>query len=265
MTTMTEANIRLGAILAEAENQQSSLSAAKLESNGLVPDTVETGMAAQAIAAAAIGKEIGGWKVAMNGVRAVAAPLLDVFDTITDTAFDVPKPGAVGIEIEICFVLAEDIPPPANNKEYSREEILAHVASVHLGAELVSYRMIEENKAPFALHLADRLGNHSFVLGPEIDRSIIDRLTNQDATLPALVLESGEDVLFAAVPKHPQTDPLTPLLAYANAPLDHLGGFKRGHVVTTGSLCGLVRLSGQTLLQAYWGDIAKLTVTLPAS
>ncbi|XUY29365.1 2-keto-4-pentenoate hydratase [Agrobacterium sp. rho-8.1] len=264
MTTMTEANIRLGAILAEAENQQSSLSAAQLETKGLVPDTVETGMAAQAIAAAAIGKEVGGWKVAMNGVRAVAAPLLDLFDTVTDTAFDVPKPGAVGIEIEICFVLAEDIPAPEANSDYSREDILARVASVHMGAELVSYRMIEENKAPFALHLADRLGNHSFVLGPEVDHSIMERLANHDATLPALVLESGTEVLFAAVPKHPQSDPLAPLLSYANAPLDHLGGLKRGQVVTTGSLCGLIRLSGQTSIKVSWGDIGQLVVTLPA-
>ena len=50
---------------------------------------------------------------------------------------------------------------------------------------------------------------------------------------------------------------------YANAPIDHLGGLKRGQVVTTGSLCGLVRLTGQTSIRATWGDIAALDITLP--
>ncbi|KQO77657.1 hypothetical protein [Rhizobium sp. Leaf262] len=264
MTTMTEANIRLGAILAEAENKQSSLSVAKLESSGLVPDTLETGMAAQAIATAAIGKAVGGWKITSNSGRVVAAPLLDVYDTDTPTALEVPKPGCVGVEIELCFVLANDIPPPAPGQEYSREDIVSHVASVHLGAELASYRLIEENKAPFPLFLADRLGNHSFVLGPKIERDLIARVANEDATLPVLVLEGDETVLFAAQPKHPQGDALAPLLAYANRPLDHLGGLRRGQVVTTGSICGLLRLSGQRSIRAAWGDIAELAISLPA-
>lgn len=264
MTTMTEANIRLGAILAEAETRQSSLSAAQLQSSGLAPDSIEAGLAAQAIAAAAIGKEIGGWKIGMNNGRAVAAPLLDVFDSAGAAAFDVPKPGAVAIEIEICFVLSDDIPAPATGKEYSDQDVLSHVASIHFGAELCSYRLVEEGKAPFPLHVADRMGNHSFVLGPQIDQGILERMTNQDATLPALVLEGEDGVMFAAEPKHPQSDPLAPLLAYANAPLDHLGGLKRGQVVTTGSLCGLVRLSGQTVVKAAWGDIAEISVRLPA-
>ncbi|WP_320202627.1 2-keto-4-pentenoate hydratase [Agrobacterium rosae] len=264
MTTMTEANIRLGAILAEAENQQSSLGVAILESNGLVPETIEIGMAAQAIAAAAIGREVDGWKISFNSGRAIAAPLLDVYDTSIDVSFEVPKPGAVAVEIEICFVLANDIPPPATGAEYSREDVLSHIASAHLGAELVSYRLAEENKVPFPLFLADRLGNHSFVLGPELGSAVLERVANQDATLPALIIEGDDEVLFAAAAKHPQADPIAPLLAYANAPLDHLGGLKRGQVVTTGSLCGVIRLSGQTKIKASWDGIAEMTLVLPA-
>lgn len=263
MTTMTEANIRLGAVLAEAENRQSSLGVAQLERAGLIPTSIETGMAAQAIAAAAIGKEVGGWKVGTNNGRAIAAPLLDLYDIKTETEFELPKLGAVAIEIEICFVLSDDLPAPETGKEYSLEDVLSHVASVHLGAELCSYRLTEENKAPLPLFLADRLGNHSFVLGPQVDRSILQRLTNEDATLPALVVESDGDVLFAAAAKHPQSDPVVPLLAYANMPIDHLGGLKRGQVITTGSLCGLIRLSRQTSVKVAWGDIGQLAIRLP--
>lgn len=263
MTIMTGANIRLGAILAEAEKQQSFLSAAKLEASGLIPETIETGMAAQAISAAAIGKEIGGWKVSFSDGRAVAAPLIDVYDSRTGAVLAVPKKGVVGVEIEICFVLSNDIPAPVDGRAYGRDDILAQIASVHLGAELVSYRLIEENNAPFPLFLADRLGNHSFVLGPEIDRSFIERVLHEDQALPSLCLQADGQVLLNAPAKHPQGDAVAPLLAYANRPIDHLGGLTRGQVVTTGSLCGLIRLSGQATINATWGEIAALHLSLP--
>ncbi len=47
MTTITEANIRLGMILAEAEARQSSISAEKLESRDLIPPTIDSAMAVQ--------------------------------------------------------------------------------------------------------------------------------------------------------------------------------------------------------------------------
>ncbi len=265
MTTITEADIKLGVLLAEAEKQRSVLPVAKLEQAGLMPESFEAAMGSQAIATGAIGKEVSGWKVAINNNRPVAAPILDLFATSEGTEFLVPKPGVVAVEAEICFVLSEDIPAPEPTKPYLREDVLRFIASVHLGMELVSYRLVEENKAPFPLFLADRLGNHSFVLGGQIDAGWVDRLANQDEKLPPVELEGDGDILFAAPPKHPQTDPLAPLLAYANQPIDQLGGFKKGQVVTTGSVCGLIRIPERSLLKVTWGDIANMTVRLPDS
>ena len=61
MTTITEANIRLGMILAEAEARQSSISAEKLESRDLIPPTIDSAMAVQALAVGTIGKDVAGW------------------------------------------------------------------------------------------------------------------------------------------------------------------------------------------------------------
>ncbi|NTJ41823.1 2-keto-4-pentenoate hydratase [Agrobacterium larrymoorei] len=263
MTTMTEANIRLGVLLAEAEKQQSALPVSNLEQAGLLPESLEAGMAAQAIATGAIGKGVSGWKVAINNTRPVAAPLLDLFEITSETDFIVPKPGVVAVEVEICFVLAEDIPKPEPTMPYVREDIVNRIASVHLGLELVSYRLVEENKAPFPLFLADRLGNHSFVLGPQIEAEWVDRLLSQGAELPPLEIEGDDGILFAAIPKHPQGDALAPLLAYANLPIDHLGGLKKGQVATTGSLCGIIRLEGQRYLRTRWGTIAELEIRFP--
>ncbi len=262
MTTITEANIRLGMILADAEARQSSVSSERLESRDLLPSNTDAAMAVQALAVGTIGKEVAGWKLGSNNSRPVAAPLLDLYDEVQDSMLAVPKPGALGVEIEICFVLADDLPALPIGKTYTRETILKAVSSVHIGAELVSYRLTEENRVPFPLFLADRLGNHSFVMGPPIDSSLVDAFARQDLGLPPLIVETEEEVLFAAVPTHPQTDPLAPLVAYANAPNDHLGGLKRGQVVTTGSLCGMIRLGGATQVKARLDTIAKMEIQL---
>lgn len=263
MTTMTEADIKLGVVLAEAELQRRILSVEKLEQAGLLPQTIEAAMAAQAIASGAIGKEVAGWKIAMNNGRPVAAPLLDLFATLGETPLTVPKPGTVAVEVEICFVLASDIPAPLIGESYSRDDIMGHIASIHLGAELVSYRLVEENKAPFPLYLADRLGNHAFVLGPEIGVSAVQALSTQNADHMPLTVEAGSQIQFAAVPVHPQVDPLLPLVSYANTPIDGLGGLRRGQVITTGSLCGLLRLPGPTRVKVAWESVGTLDLDLP--
>lgn len=263
MTTITEANIRLGMILAEAEARQSSISAEKLESRNLIPSTIDTAMAVQALAVGTIGKDVAGWKLGLNNGRPVAAPLLDLYDEVQDSTLTVPKPSAVGIEIEVCFVLAEDLPVLPLGESYTREKILKVIESINLGAEFVSYRLTEENRVPFPLFLADRLANHSFVLGPAINPSYVQALAVQDASLPPLMVEAEDGVLFGAIPVHPQMDPVAPLLAYANAQNDHLGGLKRGQVITTGSLCGMIRLGEATRISARWDGIGEMDIQLP--
>jgi 2-keto-4-pentenoate hydratase len=60
-----------------------------------------------------------------------------------------------------------------------------------------------------------------------------------------------------AIGGHPTTDPLKPLLDYANAQSDRLGGFRAGQIITTGSLCGLVSVEEPSEVTAMIDSIGE--------
>ncbi|QRM53256.1 2-keto-4-pentenoate hydratase [Sinorhizobium sp. BG8] len=250
--------------LSEAERLGSELSFDSLQSDGLVPDTIEAGIAAQAAATRAIGKGVAGWKIAISASgTAVAAPILDAYLVDSDARVEILKPGVKAIEVEICFQLKEDVPPPLPGSPYSREDALGKIGSIHLGAELIDYRIDQRNKVPFPLFLADRLGNHSYVIGPEVSAELVDLLASGDASRMSLHLDDQSAELFSGTPSHPQKDPLLPLIAFMNNPNDGLGGLKRGQFVTTGSLCGAIPIRSDANLHVY-GDMLpqmKLVMT----
>ncbi|MDZ7927288.1 MAG: 2-keto-4-pentenoate hydratase [Agrobacterium sp.] len=213
---------------------------ATIEADGLVPDGLEQAMAVQGAFVEASGKTVGGWKLAIRpDGTAVAAPMVDCYRVGDDNIASFSGADIEGIEVEICFTLAADI-PAASAAPLSRADILTHIDAVYLGVELLGYRLVEKNQVPFPLFLADRLANRGFVLGPQIDAAIVDTFAGNTGDLPHLTVTEGTDILFDAVVKHPNVDPLAPLVAFANSPLNRGGMLKSGQIVTTGSLCGAI-------------------------
>jgi 2-keto-4-pentenoate hydratase len=198
-------------------------------------------MNAQAAATTAIGKNVVGWKIALTPIgSAIAAPILDAQTVDSAASAEVGKVGAKAIEVEICFVLNRDLPQPQSGKPYTREDALNAIGSIHLGVELISFRIDRKNEVPLSLFLADRLGNHSYVIGPEISDDIVNRLASGDTSTLSLRVDDGGNNKFSGIPGHPQVDPLLPLIAYMNNPCDRLGGLRKGQFATTGSLCGVI-------------------------
>ncbi|MNT40929.1 hypothetical protein D3C72_1772730 [compost metagenome] len=158
-----------------------------------------------------------------------------------------PEDGTEGVEVEICFTLSADIPAAAAGP-LTRDDLIGYIDKVHLGAELLRYRLVEKNQVPFPLFLADRLANHGFVIGPEVDKDIVDVFAGNGENLPRLTVTEGSAQLFDATVKHPNADPLAPLVAFANAAFNKGDMLKAGNVVTTGSLCGAIpsTLAGET-------------------
>ncbi|WP_332305218.1 2-keto-4-pentenoate hydratase [Rhizobium sp. GR12] len=229
--------------LAKADLDSTKIPLATIEADGLVPSSLEAAMAVQGAFVEVSGKTVGGWKLAIRpDSTAVAAPMVDCCRVGDDNIASFSGAGIEGIEVEICFTLASDI-PAATTTPQSRADILKHIDAVHLGVELLGYRLVEKNQVPFPLFLADRLANRGFVLGPEIGAAIVDTFTENTGKLPHLTVIEGTDVRFDAAVKHPNIDPLAPLLAFANSPLNKDGLLKRGQIVTTGSLCGAITSS----------------------
>jgi 2-keto-4-pentenoate hydratase len=261
----TAANL-LGQKLSEAQRLGRPLVLAELAFAGLVPESIEAGMVAQAATVQAIGREIAGWKVAINSERIpVAAPIVDLYSTGSHGRVEVAQAGAKAIELEICFRLTADIPAPSQGGHLTRDDLLTKIASIHVGAELLGYRIAEEDGVPFPLFVADRLGNHSFVLGAEIDRMLLDLIASQSESVGEVSLQDGSDILFNGRPKHPQRDPMSSLVAYANHPSDRLGGLRRGQLVTTGSLCGVVKIRPGSELVVHGVELEPMRISIPPS
>jgi 2-keto-4-pentenoate hydratase len=228
---------------AKADLEGTKIPLATLEANGVIPGSLEEAMAVQRAFVEASGKTVAGWKLAIRpDGTAVSAPMVDCYRVDDDNIASFSGKGIEGIEVEICFTLASDI-PAATITPLSRADILKHIGRVHLGVELLGYRLTEKNQVPFPLFLADRLANQGFVLGPQIDAATVDTFAENAGQLPHLTVTEGTDVRFDAVVKHPNIDPLAPLLAFANSSLNRDGMLKRGQIVTTGSLCGAITSS----------------------
>ncbi|MBN9076144.1 MAG: 2-keto-4-pentenoate hydratase [Rhizobiales bacterium] len=245
---------QLGLLLAKCADSGRVISVAEIEAGHLLPQNVEQAMRAQAVASA--GHPVAGWKVAIGPEgMPVAAPLLDIANAESHNEVRRQNSNPVAVEVEIAFRLGSDIVP---GRSYSREDIRRRVDSVHIGVELIGPRLVEGDKAPFPLFLADRLGNGGYVVGPELESGAIDLLMSGSEPLPAMsVCVDGREILNVR-PHHPNGDPLAPLVAYANAQIDQLGGLRRGQFVTTGSLCGVLPVSKPQMLCIEW--LRKLLV-----
>ncbi len=213
--------------------------------------TVEAAMRTQAATLSLLGAEHRGWKVALGPARAAfAAPMSEIrFDTEQPVAF---FPG-MRIEIEFCFHLGSDLRPDPS-RPLDRDHVAAAVDAIHLGIEIVGSRFAEPNSLPFPLLLADSLANVGYLVGPKVD--VCDLVTS--AGRPCCVTSAGQ-VICDTPARHPDGDPILPLVEYAARPMDALGGLRKGQIVTTGGLCGAVPLPAPGRVVARVGPLPPLT------
>ncbi|WP_349436406.1 hypothetical protein [Pararhizobium sp. A13] len=173
-----------------------------------------------------------GYKVAIRpDGSSISAPMAHITHASESGTAGFERPAVDALEVEICFVLGKDLPPPGA-KSYTRETLLGYVSGIYSGVEFLGHRLDNGSRSPALLFLADRLGNAGYVLGEE---------------LPAEVLEPGQDfplvitinggTAFSGPGKHPNGDPVAPFLAFANALTEPVA---QGRIITTGSLCGAI-------------------------
>ena len=112
-------------------------------------------------------------------------------------------------------------------------------------------------EAPFPAWLADSMGNAAYVTGPSVAFSAI----KDGATLPVTWWLDG-GVKEDNIGGHPQNDPLLPILLNANAPDDLFGGFKKGQIITTGSLTVPTLITGKGHVEAEIKGIGRVTLTV---
>jgi len=203
------------------------------------PASIAEAAEVQAAVAKRLNANVAGWKIGYTpeGVP-VAGPIFDRFLKAAGAHFPMREAGMWGVEPEIAVRLGVDLPRRFVQR-YSREDIVSAIDAVLVGIEIVASRVIDHKSANFLLFLADNIGHAGYATGP-------DQRNWRDLDLAKLrvSLTINGALLHDAVGGHPTDDPLKPLVDYANAQSDRLGGLRAGQVITTGSLCGLVTVEG---------------------
>lgn len=202
----------------------------------------------------------GGWKVAppKDGGEPRCAPILA--SRIAESPAVLPAVGLCEpeLEVEIALRLGRDL--PRRSAPYSQAELADAIASVHPAFEVLSSRY-QDRKAVSALStLADCQSNGAAVIGQplsdwhEIEFGAISiGLFCDGRTIGATEGGATSESVLAAV------------AWLANHAAERCGGLRRGQVVLTGARIGPVRVSPQTLIDADFLDLGRVSLAIAAA
>jgi 2-keto-4-pentenoate hydratase len=177
---------------------------------------------------------VAGWKVGARTPTAEPnpAPLLAGALVKSPARFDGGAMHMIGVEIEISFHIAHDI--PARDKAVGREEALAAVGDAFVGMEVVDTRLANFKSVDAEWLLADNQMNHALVMGDRVkDWTALDW-----PDLQVMLVIDGSTVVdqrggLGAV------DPVRPLAWMIDHAVRRRGGIRKGQAITTGSWTGL--------------------------
>lgn len=230
------------------------------------PASVDDGYLIQDEVARRLGERIVGWKIGCTAKDQQAFLKVDgpfagrIFAYLS---FDSPatvRGGQFhmrGIEGEFAFRLARDL--PARAAPYSRAEVEDAVAAVHPTIEIVNTRYDDWLKVGAPSLVADNGAHGGFVLGPgATDWRGLD-LPNHRVTMTIDGKEVSSGTGSAAL-----GDPMNALVWLANDRARRGDGLKAGHVITTGTCCGLNKVGPVAEAVADHGSLGKVSVRFVA-
>lgn len=137
-----------------------------------------------------------------------------------------------GLEAEISFQLGKDLPP--RSTAYSRQEVVAAIASCHPAIEELEAGVTIPSKAARFSMLGDLQMHGGFIHGP----AVADWQKIDFAKESVVLAVDGETVVERTASNTAGTDLLRLVLYLANEGAARTGGLKRGAWITTGSWTG---------------------------
>lgn len=178
---------------------------------------------------------IGGWKVgaASPDAEPGCAPLPASGIMASPLSLPSAQYGLLGIETEIAFKFARDLPPRA--APYTRAEVLAAVGSLHPVIEVVDTRYADmKAQDPLSL-LADLQSHAALVVGPARTSDLAIDQTKQH------VRQMFDGAVSAErTGGNTAGDVLRIVTWLANHVTQRAGGLKAGQIVTSGSCTGMM-------------------------
>ncbi len=178
-------------------------------------------------------EDIGGWKIGAGSPDATPffAPMPRAWMASSGAVLSGPRYRYRVLECEISFLMGENLPPRAT--PYTREEVVAAIASCHPAIEELESGLINPKAANNFSALADLQMHGGFIHGPACaDWKSID-FSKETITL------SIDGVVQVERTGSNTSGDLMRLLPYlANEGAARTGGLKAGQWITTGSWTG---------------------------
>jgi 2-keto-4-pentenoate hydratase len=183
---------------------------------------------------------IGGWKVGAPTPEATPtfAPMPLAWIAASGAELKQASHRFRGIESEIAFLIGKDLPPRAT--PYSREEVVAAIASCHPAIEVLESGLIDPMNAEHFSKIADLQIHGGFIYGPSVPAwQTIDFSTEK------VILIVDGVVRVERTGSNTSGDLMRLLPWLANEGASRTGGLKAGQWVTTGSWTGVsIAVSG---------------------
>ncbi|MCQ4162628.1 fumarylacetoacetate hydrolase family protein [Roseomonas sp. GC11] len=223
---------------------------------GARPQTPEEVVEIQALVAAQLGP-IAGWKVGAPSPEGTPSgvPLHERDLRFDATPYAASDFNVTAIEAEVGYRLGADLPPRAT--PYTREEVLAAVATLHPTIEVVDTRFTALGVSEPLSHTADQANHGALVVGP----AVADWHGIEPPKLPVTLSFNGK-VAVQHVGGNAAGDPVRLLLWLANGGAHRYGGLKAGMVITTGSCTGLLHVPAGTAVKAVFEGFGTVETTI---
>ncbi len=199
---------------------------------GLRPRTVAEAYFLQDVVISELGA-IAGWKVGTSSPEATPmfAPMFDFGIAPSGSLISATMRRMRGVEAEIAYLLGKDLPP--RSTAYSRDEVIAAIASAHPAIELLETAFVDPDKVDRLSMIGDLQMHGGFIYGPafagwhDLDFATEDVTVSIDGVVRT---DHGANGIG--------TDILSLVEWLANHGQARTGGLKKGQWITTGSWMG---------------------------
>jgi 2-keto-4-pentenoate hydratase len=206
----------------------------------------------------AVGRRIGpilAWKTGAPSPDAEAAFAPIFMVTSSPARFPASGQKLFGIEAEVAFLFAEDL--PRRGMPYRREEVVAAIASMHPVIELVDTRFADWTSVDPLSKLADNQSNGALIFG-----TAVQGWQDLELIRPPITITSNGTRL-GKTKGNSGGDPLRLVTALVNHCAAMDDGLRAGMLVTSGSITGIDFTKPGTTVVADFGRLGTVRVDFP--
>jgi 2-keto-4-pentenoate hydratase len=199
--------------------------------------------------------EIGGWKVGAPTAEATPmfAPMPLAWIASNGALLRAGSHRFRGLEAEIAFLMGHDLPP--RETAYTRNEVVAAIASCHPAIEVMESGLVDPTKAARLSMIGDLQMHGGFVYGPAFEdwRSV-------DFAKEKVTLAVDGVVRVERTGSNTSGDLMRLLPWLANAGAARTGGLKAGQWVTTGSWTGVTLADAASVVNAEFATVGRVAL-----